>query len=272
MRKLGIDRAESNGQPYYPIYIFGPYKLLAVIAGCVISFFWVVFPYPITAKSKVPRLVGENLFNLARVYSVMHGTIELWIDRQHSRPEYPEDPAHLYAHMGAMMKKLTKEGLLSLHSLRMHGRFATYEPPLGGKFPVRIYSKMMSAIQQSLSLMSLMAYIGRTMPSATRQTENTSGEAKDWTSGLAVAALESTDFQSHSTTSLFCHLGSAMVNAQPLPPFLSVSEPFPLARQLQRLEIKLLNINNAQDPAFIAFISLEVLRTTLNFELKKILR
>lgn len=271
MRKLGREVAESNGQPYYPIYIFGPYKLLAVIAGCAISFFWVVFPYPITAKSKVPRLVGESLFRLARVYSVMHTTVELWIHRQHSRPDDPEDSAHLYG-LGTMMKKLNKEGLLSLHSLKMHGQFATYEPPIGGKFPIRIYGNMMSAIQQSLSLMSLMAYIGRTMPPTGPQIGDISDEEKSWTSALATAALESTDFQSHSTTSLFCHLGSAMVNAQPLPPFLSVSEPFPLARQLQRLEFRLLNIKNAQDPAFIAFISLEVLRTTLNFELKKILR
>lgn len=55
VRQLGVNLATSNGQPYYPIYLFGPYKLATVAAGCAISFIWVIFPYPITAKSQLRK-------------------------------------------------------------------------------------------------------------------------------------------------------------------------------------------------------------------------
>lgn len=59
-----------------------------------------------------------------------------------------------------------------------------------------------------------------------------------------------------------------MMNGQPLPPFFTVTEAFPLAKQLQRLNYELLHIKNARYPAFVAFIALEVLKTTFNKALK----
>lgn len=260
--------AQSNGQPYYPIYIFGPYKLVAVAAGCAISFFWVIFPYPITARSKVPRLAGQNLFNLARIYSAMHATVELWMNIQH---RIPSDLTYQRSQLIATLRKLDKEELLSLDTLRTHSQFARYEPPVGGKFPTQIYGDMISGIQRTSSMMALMAHIGSNMPSATSGIDNVSEQTDDWMSHLRAAALKSVDFQSHSTTSLLCHFGSAMMNSHPLPPFLSVPESFPLARQLQRLELDLPHNDNTQYPMFMAFISLEILRTMLNFELENLL-
>ncbi|KAK7424058.1 hypothetical protein QQX98_000668 [Neonectria punicea] len=138
VKKLGIEVAESNGQPYYPIYQFGPYKLAAVAVGCAVSFFWTIFPYPITAKSNVPRLAGASLFNLARFYSAMHTTVESWIHREGGAPERRHEDTHLRG----ILRDLYKQELLVLNSLRMHTHFATYEPPIGGKFPVAIYSRL----------------------------------------------------------------------------------------------------------------------------------
>ncbi|PGH20375.1 hypothetical protein AJ80_03643 [Polytolypa hystricis UAMH7299] len=266
--KLGRVTAESHGQPYYPIYLFGPYKLVTVAIGCAISFFWVIFPYPITAKSKVPRLVGQSLFNLARFYAAMHTTVGLWINRQHCSQA---GVAHPHSQLVATLTELYKEELFLLNSVRMYSRFSSYEPSVGGKFPNKIYGNMVTSIQRTLNMMSLMAYIGNNMPPPPSSNENVPNDANDWFSHLSVAALESTDFQSQTTASLLCHLGSAIMNGQPLPPFLSVSEPYPLARQLQRLNIEFLDVKNAQYPAFTAFVSLEVLRTMMNIELETLL-
>lgn len=84
--QLGIVEAESDGQPYYLVYLFGPYKLLTVIAGCTIAFFWTVFPYPVTSRSQVRKLLGRALFVLANFYSCMHTTIEVWIEGTQSPP------------------------------------------------------------------------------------------------------------------------------------------------------------------------------------------
>lgn len=275
---MGHRVSESNGQPYYPLYIFAPVKLLTVVIGVVVSFFWVVFPSPITAKSRVPKLTGQGLFNLGRLYSAMHATIELWIT-SHQNPPAPE-AAHTVAYpqeeLRAIVADLYKKQLKSLEALKMHSHFATYEPPVGGKFPARIYDSMIAATQQSLSIVALMAHIGRTISSETSRhsASDSAGHSEgtsEWVSNLAAATLKSTDFQSHTTTALLCHLGASMMNGQPLPPFLTVAEPFPLAKQLQRLNYELLHIKNARYPAFVAFIALEVLRTTLNKELKSLL-
>ncbi|PKS04890.1 hypothetical protein jhhlp_008254 [Lomentospora prolificans] len=277
--KLGREASEANGQPYYPIYLFSPYKFVAVSVGCAVSFIWVVFPYPITAKSRVPKLMGQSLFNLGRIYSAMHTTIELWIN-SHQSPPGGTNTAVIFPQeeLRAISSDLYKKQVMSLEALKMHSHFATYEPPVGGKFPARIYDGMIAATQQSLSIVTLMAHIGRTMSFETsrhsasdsvgpRATDGTS----EWVSNLAAAALESTDFQSHTTTALLCHLGAALMSGQPLPPFLAVSESFPLAKQLQRSNDELLHIKNARYPAFVAFIALEVLRTTFNKELKLLL-
>lgn len=39
-RKIGVQAATSNGQPYYKIYILAPYRLATVVAGMAVCFIW----------------------------------------------------------------------------------------------------------------------------------------------------------------------------------------------------------------------------------------
>jgi ABC-type multidrug transport system permease subunit len=50
VRKLGVQAATSNGQPYYPIYQLAPYRLACVAGGSFVAFFWTIFPYPISDR------------------------------------------------------------------------------------------------------------------------------------------------------------------------------------------------------------------------------
>ncbi|KAJ6111432.1 hypothetical protein N7523_007493 [Penicillium sp. IBT 18751x] len=257
VRKLGIQAAESNGQPYYPIYLFGPYKLAAVAAGCAISFFWVIFPYPITAKSRLRKLLGRSLFVLAKFYSCMHTTIELWLSSSLGDAKDPSSPGH---HLQNSRHKIFKEEMMLLNGLRMHSHFSTFEPPIGGKFPKQTYDDMIAEIQRILTSMSLMAHTAQSLE--TLSIKHTSEKGEDhWMARMAEIALKSTDFNSHHVTSLLCHISASIANAQPLPPYLSTGESFPLARQLQRIDEGLLSIKHIEDPAFSAFVSLEVLRS-----------
>lgn len=61
------------------------------------------------------------------------------------------------------------------------------------------------------------------------------------------------------------------MDAQPLPPYLSTPESFPLARQMFRVAGELLNIRHVEDPAFLAFVSLEVLGSVVSFSLLELL-
>ncbi|OQD89943.1 hypothetical protein PENANT_c002G04673 [Penicillium antarcticum] len=143
VRKLGFPEATSNGQPYYPIYLFGPYKLAAVAAGCAISFFWVIFPYPITAKSQLRKLLGRSLFVLAEFYSCMHSTIELWLSNELGSIQDKSSPAN---NLQSSRHKLFKEEMMLLTGLRAHSHFSTFEPPIGGKFPKETYDSIIAEI------------------------------------------------------------------------------------------------------------------------------
>lgn len=259
--QLGITvETGSSGQPYYPVYLFGPYKLLAVIVGCTIAFIWTVFPYPITSRSQVRKLLGQGLFILANFYSCMHTTIEVWIDG--SQIGIQSSP-HLLAET---RKKLFSDEMTLITAMRSFSQLTLYEPPVGGKFPKSTYDNIISEIQSVVISMALMAKIpeslGNTFPEQQEQ---------EWLRRLA-AVIESTDFNSHIITSLLCHLSAAVSTGTALPPQLSPPEPFPLARKLRTLNDGLLDRKNAQDPAFAAFASLEVLSSMVSKNLAKLIR
>lgn len=267
VRKLGIPAAESSGQPYYPIYLFGPYKLAAVAAGCAISFFWVIFPYPITAKSQLRKLLGRSLFVLAKFYGCMHTTIELWLSSSLGDAKDPSSPGH---QLQKSRHKIFKEEMMLLTGLRMHSHFSTFEPPIGGKFPKQIYDNIIAEIQRILTSMSLMAHTAQSLEALSIQQSSEKREDQ-WMTRMAEIALKSTVFNSHHITSLLCHISASIANAQPLPPYLSTGESFPLARQMQRIDEGLLSIKHIGDPAFSAFVSLEVLRSVVSFNLQDLL-
>lgn len=274
--------ATSNDQPYYPIYIFGPYKLAAVAAGCAISFFWVIFPYPITAKSKLRKLLGHGLFNLAQFYGAMHETIEIWM--RSGLPTGRNNTANASRRLSAVRRKLFKEEMVLLNTLRVHSHFTKFEPPIGGKFPRGTYDNIISKAQRLLISMSLMVMTTRNLERlypnnksessafSTAETPAAGASDEQWMSHLAKIAFQSPEFKSHITSSLLYHLSASIMNAQPLPPYIRTPESFPLARRMQKIDKELLNIHHVQDPAFSAFVSLEVLRSVLTWTLKDILK
>ncbi|KAJ4245260.1 hypothetical protein NW762_014130 [Fusarium torreyae] len=238
VKKLGKEKAESAGQPYYPIYLFGPYKLACVVIGCAVSFFWVIFPYPITAKSKVPGLVGESLFNLARFYSHMHNSSWGSSQDDHSLsviPTGPDSPSRM------TLASLYHQQLHTLTNLRAHMDFAKYEPPIGGRFPLTIYAEMTSLVQQTLDILVLMAHVGFSMPFD----ETNSVQGATVASPASITATpEFPNLQGYEAVLLLCQMSSALQNKQPLPPFVSMRSHLTPAQQLQKLENELNHTSN----------------------------
>ncbi|KAI9375034.1 MFS transporter [Aspergillus egyptiacus] len=268
IRKLGREVGTSNGQEYYPIYLFGPIKLLAVVIGCAISFFWVIFPYPVTSRSALRRRLGRGLILLANFYSCTHSTIELWLRGELGDVQDPRSSSFsLQQSRHALFNKET----MVLSSLRLLRYFSLFEPSIGGKFPTATYDQIISEIQRMLISLALMAQITQSLGAVTGENPARTAEDK-WASRLASIALQSEGFKSHAVTSLLCHLGSSITNAQPLPPYLSAGTFFPLARQLQQIDEEMLSLRHVEDPAFPAFLSLEVLRSVVSSSLSELLR
>ncbi|KAJ4691294.1 hypothetical protein HRR87_007590 [Exophiala dermatitidis] len=259
VNKLGIPRAESSGQPYYPIYLFGTYKLACVIVGCAIALVWTIFPYPLSSGSQARKVLGRSLFVLANFYSCIHTTIHLWITRS------PQEDPPVSRALNVAQDKLFADEMRLLALLRVHTHFTKFNPRLGGKFPASIYRSIIADIRTILISMALMVQSTRGMngPSAQRELE--------WLPKLS-QAIESTSFNSQTTTSLLCHFSAAVANELALPPYLSPPASFGIAREVRKLNLGLLDVSNADNPFFSAFASLEVLNALMSASLTRLAR
>ncbi|RDW82885.1 hypothetical protein BP5796_04376 [Coleophoma crateriformis] len=256
INKIGITVGESSGQPYYPIYLFAPYKVLCVIAGCFVALFWTVFPYHISARSKLRKILGSSLFILANFYSCMHTTVNVWIGHL-SQEEQPD-----IQKLEVGRKILFSQEMSLITALRMHTNFTKYEPTLGGQFPRATYDGIISDVQSTVISMALMIQITKSL--------DTTVYKESWLCHLA-DMIEFTDFNAHSVTSLLCHLSAAVSNSCALPPYLVAPKSFPLIRKLRQLDNRLVDIKNAVDPTFAAFASLEVLSSIINSTLEHLI-
>ncbi|PGH11059.1 hypothetical protein AJ79_05101 [Helicocarpus griseus UAMH5409] len=283
-QKLGEVSATAGGLDNFPIYIFGPYRLAAVAAGCVVAFIWVIFPYPISASSQVRRCLGRSLFVLANFYSCMHTTIEVWIQQEQGDFSDEQSPGRV---LERERMKLFSEEIKLLATMRDHSEYSLYEPPIGGPFPKFIYDNIATEIQAILSSMDIMSFATRDLESMTprsfsqsrassrhRRRSSAGGDEEDeeerWIDTLAKAA-DTPDFHSQLATSVLCHLSAAVTNGLSLPPYLSPPHPFPLARRLRKMNEGSLDISNIEDPAFSAFVSIEVMSSIVSTSLKNLM-
>lgn len=145
VRKLGVQVATSNGQPFYEITKLGPYRLACVVAGIGVAAFWTFVPYPITEHSTLRNKLGGALYLSANLYSIMHETVMARIRNDGGDPDDKHSPA--YQLLKARNKVFAKQ-MLTLQALRQHSVMVGYEFPLGGKFPKKEYDAIIGYISK----------------------------------------------------------------------------------------------------------------------------
>ncbi|KAL9611890.1 MAG: hypothetical protein Q9167_003504 [Letrouitia subvulpina] len=273
-KKLGIERVTSNGQPYYPVYLFGPYKLLCVLAGVTISFFWTIFPYPASARSQVRKLLGRCLFLLANFYSCMHSSVKVWINEQQG--DMNDSSSHGRKIQTLNRALFSKQMALLAHTQSLI-QWTAYESAIGSKFPKKIYLSALTNIQVLATCMALISHttqdIDLSLPGSDLEDSESkpAGLEEKWVRQLA-RATNSSEFDSHMTTSLLCHLAGAISSSSALPPYLAPPEHFPLARKLRNINTHAMHIENIQDPTFSAFACMEVATSLVNSRLKHLVK
>jgi hypothetical protein len=292
---------------HYPIYLFAAYRLAAVCVGCAIAFIWTIFPFPTTAGSKMRKSLGRALFTLANYYSCTSTSIRVWIHQEQGDVNDKSSPGY---RLDRARRVLFSEEMALLSSLKANSEFTAYELALGGRFPRKTYDSIRSGMQTILTSMDLMVHSTRDLQrtSVNGRSVSTysmfSGEAHDdvsekhddeddddyrdsvdegsrsgtpsrrhgrWIRNLARAAREP-GFDPHIVTSVLYHLSAAISNSFPLPPYLAPPHPFPLARNLKRINEDLLNMRNIEDPSFSAFVAVEVLSSMVSSTLKGLLQ
>lgn len=214
VRKIGTAAATTNGQPAYPIYELGPYRLATVVGGLAVAFFWTIFPFPITEHSALRQKLGGALYLSANLYSIMHEQVMARI-RGDAGDEENDKESPGYALNKARNKVFAKQ-MLTLQGLKLHTAFVKWEFPLGGKFPRKEYEELIGYVTKyvliipcpedtpakpSYSIVNYTALIGYASATFTHPSLNPSTSDTPYPSHLSpTTSPNNTNNQPRSTT------------------------------------------------------------------------
>ncbi|RWA11806.1 hypothetical protein EKO27_g3326 [Xylaria grammica] len=251
--KIGVQVSESSGQPFYPIYLLAPYRLAIVAAGCLVAFFWTIFPSPVTERTWLRRDLAVTLYLLANYFSVINETLKSKLNGTGGDRNVKGTPAHQLAkHRLRLFSKL----MLLLPSLKQHADFQRWEPTVGGKFPRELYEDIIQRASRINSYLTLLSYTiggggkgtrGMTVTDSLDASiidpnpKSVSGNprfeganSRAWRDALAVLLANISPTQ-HSIICTLTLLSNALQSGHSIPPHLNVPRPFELTRQLEAI-------------------------------------
>lgn len=61
-KKVGIAISENNLQQYHPLFVLSPYWLATVVAGVGVAFLFTGFPWRVSVKRHLRRVLGSFLY------------------------------------------------------------------------------------------------------------------------------------------------------------------------------------------------------------------
>ncbi|KAI1313492.1 hypothetical protein F5Y03DRAFT_100516 [Xylaria venustula] len=260
--KIGVAASEASGQPVYPIYELAPYRLAIVAAGCLVAFFWTIFPAPVTERTWLRRDLAVTLYLLANYFSAINETLKSKLNGTGGDRNVKGTPAHQLAkHRTRLFGKL----MLLLPSLKQHADFQKWEPTVGGKFPRDLYEDIIMRASRINSYLTLLSYtIGGggkgtagvtftdSLDAAAAHSKQggpqrlDGGNSRAWRDALAVLLADISPTQ-HSIICTLTLLSNALQSGHSIPPHLKVPRPFELSHQLKTLCATITADNNSSD-------------------------
>ncbi|ORY19614.1 hypothetical protein BCR34DRAFT_582302 [Clohesyomyces aquaticus] len=266
VRKIGRQLATSNGQPYYAIYLLGPYRLATVVGGLAVAFIWTFFPYPISEHSALRQTLGGALYLSANFYSIIHETVMARI-RGDEGAESDESPQ--MAKLAKTRNKVFAKQMLLIEGLNMYQGFLKWEFPVGGKFPKKEYETIIKCVTNIVNYTSLLAYASKTFTDPLL-TCNADPNAAQWFQDFR-KIISSANITSHEITSMLALLSSSITSGQPLPPYLTAPQSYKLSQRLEMEDRDILSIRHVAEPGYAAFAVIQISTRCIHGDLEKLL-
>lgn len=264
--KIGIDKAQSNGQAYQPVYLLGPIRLATVIGGLFLGWLWTIFPYPVSEHAELRKSLGSSLYLLANYYSVMHETVRARLQG------IDEDPT-IKGSVGQRLEKSRRQIFgkcnLLLSGMRARTSFIKFDIPLGGKFPKKQYEVIIEQMQSMLNFMALVSYASTSFEDLQKISDDSEHQL-EWLYTFRKLIGE-TNVTSQTITTLLTLMSASVANGQPLPPYLRVPEPYRYTERLDELNQDLLSIKHIAEPGYASFAVTQLGTKCVIDDLKKLL-
>ncbi|KAJ4372705.1 hypothetical protein N0V86_008069 [Didymella sp. IMI 355093] len=281
VRKIGVAASTVTGQPAYPIYQLGPYRLATVVGGLAVAFFWTIFPYPITEHSALRQKLGGALYLSANFYSIMHEQVMSRIRGDAGDEENDKNsPGYM---LNKARNKVFAKQMLTLQALKQHSGFVKFEFPLGGKFPAKDYEKIIGYVNNIVNYTALLGYTSQAFahPFLNPETPNDEASWSATTSPIRASPQWFNDFRrvmkdanvtSHEITTLLSLLSSSIQNGQPLPPYLKVPQGYQLSRKLEAVDSDILSIRHIAEPGYAAFAVMAISTRCISMDIERLLK
>ena len=261
--KIGQALLTSNGQNYYPIYLLAPYRLVAVIIGLGVAFFWTYFPYPVTTHGTLRKDLGETLHLMANYYSCVHTTAHARLSKGYLANETIKGSP--MSKLAKARRKVFSKIIVNLNKCREHSNFTKWEPTFGGKFPKETYDDLIITLQHMFNYTTLISYSTNAFVSEPGTEESRwLQDFRDFTKDLKLT--------SHDMTSTLCLVSASITNSQPLPPYLRIPEPFRLSDKLSSVDPEIMSVKHIDEPCYAAFAVLEVASSLVTEEMGHIVK
>ena len=252
-RKLGIEVATTNGQAYYPIYELGPIRLATVCAGLFVAWIFTWMPYPISEHNVLRKQLGSSLYLLANYYSVMHETLRIRLRNEQGDMHSKHSPGR---RLEKARNKIYSKASLTIASLRAQAQVVKFDIPIGGKFPVEQYSRLVNNLQSILNFMSLVSVASYSFEELRADIEDDQHGLK-WLHDFE-RLIGDASYTSEQVTTLLTLLSASITTEQALPPYLRVPEPYILSQKLDDLDKDILSIRHIAEPGYASFAVVQI--------------
>ncbi|XPS92756.1 hypothetical protein M3J09_002137 [Ascochyta lentis] len=281
VRKIGVQAATTTGQPAYPIYQLGPYRLATVVGGLAVAFFWTVFPYPITEHSALRQKLGGALYLSANFYSIMHEQVMSRIRGDAGDEE--NDKSSPGFMLNKARNKVFAKQMLTLQALKMHSGFVKFEFPLGGRFPAKDYEKIIGYVNDIVNYTALLGYASQAFTHPFLNADTPDEEAKWSSTNFPKQAspqwfhdfrrvIKDANVTSHEITTLLSLLSSSILNGQPLPPYLKVPQNYQLSQKLEAVDSDILSLRHIAEPGYAAFAVMAISTRCISMDIERLLK
>jgi hypothetical protein len=173
---------------------------------------------------------------------------------------------------GRQLEKIRHKIFAKCHiiisGLRIQANFTKYDIPLGGRFPVEQYKRLLEELQNVLNFIALISVAS--VPFHELKTENDKDHGLEWLRHFRKVIGEA-KITSQSVTMLLSLLSSSITNGNPLPPYVRVPAPYQLSERLDNLDRDILSIRHIAEPGYASFSVIQIGTKSLLDDLQKLL-
>ncbi|CZR56399.1 uncharacterized protein PAC_06287 [Phialocephala subalpina] len=260
VKKIGVKAAESTGIYVFPPYYVAALRVACVLWGTVASIIFTYLPYPITARSLLRKDMAVVMHLLASYHAVVHSSIKARLRGSEGNVMDKTSRGRVLSHTRkAMFNKM----MVLSSSVKHNVYLQKYEPGLGGRFPVAIFTDILSQLAVLLDYMSLLSYSTEVLAVDGPYKEYFHhSSSRKWLEDLSnlIGPMNPTEVR---ITSILSQLSAAVSTGRALPTRIESIKPYQLSQRLQVMDPEVLHLKHIQELGYSAYAVMEILSSMI---------